>query len=271
VDIVKKEYNVKNITYLTDSVNDIDNKCRNLQIDIAVLLVHIRPGSVVNEVTTNINFYDLVLNKLNSIGIKKIVYFSSGGRVYGNYTDLIGENFQPKPLCAYGITKQHVENYIESFCRIKQMDYLIFRPGNPYGGNQNIVGNQGLVSITIWNILKNAIAEIWGDGTEVRDYIYITDFCNAVELLLKSADWNQCYNIGCGKGVTTNQIIQTIKDVSGLTFSVNYHHDKTPQISTNILNISKMRKKTDYNSKVSLTQGILTTYNCLAEQLNREL
>jgi len=271
IDINNSDYITPNIVFLSNTVNDLDYRCNSISIDIAVVLVHIKAENTANEVTININYCELVLQKLNNAGIKKVIYFSSGGRVYGNYAQAIQEHFPMRPICTYGITKLMVETYIERYCQVNQLDYLIVRPGNPYGSGQNVIGTQGLVSITLWNILRYNTAEIWGNGSEIRDYVYISDFCNAIELLLKSNKWNEKYNIGSGNSITTNHVLQCIKNITDLKFNVIYKYCKTPEIASNILDITKLNKNTGYTPYVTLQEGILSTYRFLLKQYKSEI
>jgi UDP-glucose 4-epimerase len=140
--------------------------------------------------------------------IKKVVFVSSGGTVYGVPKDVpIAEDHSRHPICSYGITKKTIEDYLYMFNYLYGLDYTVFRLSNPYGERQNPLYAQGVIPVFIKKILLNEEIVIWGDGSVRRDYIYIKD---AIMPLVKSLEFkseNKVFNLGSGKGYSVNELL----------------------------------------------------------------
>jgi UDP-glucose 4-epimerase len=113
--------------------------------------------------------------------VEKIIFISSGGTVYGlpHYLP-VDENHPVNPICSYGITKLSIEKYLYMYYQDNGPDYTILRLANPYGCHQNPKRKQGIIPIWMQKVLKKEPVEIWGDGTVVRDYVYIDDAIDAM-------------------------------------------------------------------------------------------
>lgn len=171
----------------------------------------------------------------------KFVFFSSGGAIYGKTAKgTFSENDILEPISYYGQAKLIIEESIKFENRKSGLDYLILRPSNPYGIGQSLYGKQGLIATCIHNILKDKKIEIWGDGSVVRDYIYIDDFVEIVIYIIKNAKDKQIYNIGSGVGFSVNQVIEMLKKNINKKFEVEYSENRSVDASSIILDISKL-------------------------------
>ena len=113
--------------------------------------------------------------------IKKLIYLSSGGTVYGNQVMLpVNENTELKPSSIYGATKISIENYITILCKQERIDLTIIRPSNVYGPRQLFKGAQGLIAALLEKAIKKQTITLFDNGHSVRDYIYIDDFVYAI-------------------------------------------------------------------------------------------
>jgi len=239
----KKIYIVKGNFIETDIFRDFFKKNH---IDVVIHLI----ASIISETdfqnvlieVQNILIATMeFINLMNEFGLKRIVYFSSGGVVYGkNGNHINSEADKLMPINSYGWIKVVIEKYIQYYSFQNDFQYLILRPSNPYGQYQNIFGKQGLIAVTLGKIVNNQPVEIWGDGSVVRDYIYITDLCEILSKLIQSDKWNEIYNIGSGKGYSVNNIIRIIEKITGRSFNVIYKDKRSVDIPTNILNIQKI-------------------------------
>ena len=148
--------------------------------------------------------------------IKKIVYISSGGTVYGKQTSLpIAETSSTDPECSYGIIKLTIEKYLALFYHLYGLDYSIIRPSNPFGSRQNPAGIQGVISVFLGKIAQKQSIEIWGNGEVVRDYIYIDDLVDGIYKASILTSPFKIFNMGSGEGHTLNEIVQLIREVCG--------------------------------------------------------
>ena len=177
----------------------------------------------------------------------KFVYFSSGGTVYGNRNDVLPfvETDAMAPISYYGWSKQMMENSILFMHRTKGLKYLILRPSNPYGHGQNLFGKQGLVAVAIGKILKDEPVEVWGDGSAVRDYIYIDDLSKIFAQLIDKDAHNIALNMGCGRGYSVNDVLAFLKIVTKRDFKVKYVNPRPVDVSNMVLDVESLKKYID--------------------------
>lgn len=174
----------------------------------------------------------------------KFVYFSSGGTVYGNRTDMtpFKEADAMAPISYYGWSKQMMENSILYVHRTAGLKYLVVRPSNPYGHGQNIHAKQGLIAVALGKILAGEPITVWGDGSNVRDYIYIDDLCEAIAQLFEKDVCNTTLNIGSGVGASINDIIISLKDVVSEEVKVEYLPARSVDVAHMILDTTELKK-----------------------------
>jgi len=183
-----------------------------------------------------------LLEKSVKKGVKKIVFASSGGTVYGIPKSLpIPETHQTMPLCSYGITKLTIEKYLALFHRLHNLDYTILRAGNPYGERQRIDSVQGVVTVFLGKRLLNQTINIWGDGSVARDYFYISDLVSAFVRVIESDTKSKIYNIAGGRARSLNDILSVIREVTGLQPVVQYMPGRKLDVLVNCLDIQLAR------------------------------
>lgn len=177
----------------------------------------------------------------------KFVYFSSGGTVYGNRNVMkpFAEGDEQKPISYYGWSKQMMENAILFKNRTEQLKYLIVRPSNPYGHGQNLHGKQGLVAVAIGRILDGRPVEVWGDGSAIRDYIYIDDLAKVVFQLIDKDIHNQAVNVGYGRGYSINDVLAFLKIISGRDFKIEFKNARAMDVSNMVLDTTRMLSHVD--------------------------
>ena len=113
--------------------------------------------------------------------IKRLVVISSGGTVYGVPRFVpITEEHPTNPICSYGITKLAIEKYVSLYNKLYGLNGIILRVSNPYGERQRFDSSQGVISIFLRQALQSHPLKILGDGSSVRDYLYISDLMNAL-------------------------------------------------------------------------------------------
>ena len=177
----------------------------------------------------------------------KFVYFSSGGTIYGNRNEMkpFSEEDEVSPISYYGWSKQIMENSILFMHRTKGLPYLIIRPSNPYGHGQNIYAKQGLVAVAIGKILEGKPVEVWGDGSSIRDYIYIDDLAMSVYQLIERNACNTTLNIGSGRGYSVNDVLAFLKIVSGIDYKIEYKNPRPVDVSNMVLDVTKLKEFID--------------------------
>ncbi len=186
----------------------------------------------------------------------KFVYFSSGGAVYGNQKEIFNEHTKREPVSLYGLSKLNFENAINFFHYTNGLDYLIIRPSNPYGYGQNYYGQQGLIAVIIGKIFKNKTIQIWGDGSAVKDYIYIDDLVYYITKLMDNSNlWNQIYNIGSGVGTSVNDVLDAFRQNNIQLPKIEYIAGKSTDVKRMILDCTKIQTLFPYKCK-TLPEGI---------------
>ena len=200
----------------------------------------------------------------------KFVYFSSGGTVYGNRTDMtpFKETDSMAPISYYGWSKQMMENSILYVHRTAGLKYLIVRPSNPYGHGQNIHAKQGLIAVALGKILAGEPIVVWGDGSNVRDYIYIDDLCEVLCQLLEKDVCNTTLNIGSGVGASINDIIQVLRDVVSEEVQVEYQPARKVDVSHMILDTTHLKQYVNVEF-TSLVDGVTRFYRDVKGRVER--
>lgn len=243
-----------NINIYRCSLSDID-AVKNIlvlnKIDVVVHLVStLIPGSGYDDFNNefkNIIFPSIRLMEICATMQIKFVYFSSGGTVYGNRSTMqpFVETDEMAPISYYGWSKQMMENGILFKARTQGLRYLIVRPSNPYGHGQNLHGKQGLVAVAIGKLLDGKPVEVWGDGSAIRDYIYIDDLAEVFFQLIDRDVCNETVNIGCGRGYSVNDVLAFLKIISKEDFKIAYRNARPVDVSNMVLDIAKMRRLTN--------------------------
>lgn len=193
--------------------------------------------------------------------ISKFIFPSSGGTVYGNQNiDHLGENIIPQPVSPYGIGKLSIEHYLRYYHEKFGMKYIAYRISNPYGPGQRIRGNQGVIPIFIYKIINKLNLDIYGDGTMVRDYLYIDDLVSMIAGSFEKDTMFAEYNLGSGIGVSINEIVSYIEKHSQLKAHIKYVTALPTYVKRNVLDISRFTREFNIKPLVGLDEGIRRTY-----------
>jgi len=215
--------------------------------------------------------YEIQSNLLGSVrllqiardeGVKKVIFPSSGGTIYGEPKRLpVREEDCALPSNPYAISKWAVERYLHHFHELYGLDYLILRYSNPYGERQSPYGMQGVIPIFLNRIKHNQRPVIYGDGSMVRDYIYITDIIDATSILFERVIKDKVFNVGSGIGVSLNEIIKTMYSILGEEIRPIYEINSSRTYVTSIvLDIAKIETKTGWKPSTSIEEGIRKTW-----------
>jgi UDP-glucose 4-epimerase len=193
--------------------------------------------------------------------VRKVVFVSSGGAVYGTPAALpVAEDSPEKPESSYGITKLAIEKYLGLFQRLYGLNYVVLRPSNPYGERQNPDGDQGVIAVFLGKIAKGEAIDIWGDGGNVKDFIYIGDLIDGVYKAAFRDTVHRVFNIGSGIGHSVNDIVRMITEKVGRPVSVNHLPKGTFDVSRIYLDIARARKELGWEPRISLDEGLRRTW-----------
>jgi UDP-glucose 4-epimerase len=222
--------------------------------------------------TSNLNpVYDVQSNLAPSVKlieqcvahkIKKFFFISSGGTIYGIPEKTpIPETHPKNPINSYAITKLGVEKFLHLYHHLHGLDYVVLRLSNPYGPRQPFDKGQGVIAVFIHNILSGKPLEVWGDGAQLRDYLYIEDAINAFIAVLKKETPSKIYNFGSGEPTSVNDIIRILREVSGRDIKVVYKPSRSADVPENYLDISRAKTQLGWKPNIGLMTGIKFAWN----------
>jgi len=193
--------------------------------------------------------------------IKKIIFISSGGTIYGK-TDILPilEDSPTNPECSYGITKLTIEKYLALYNHLYGLNYVIIRPSNPFGVRQNPNNIQGAISVFLGRAAKGEPLEIWGDGGVIRDYVYVEDLVDGIYKSATIDSNSRVFNMGCGTGYSLNEIVNVIRRVTGQRIMITYKPKRIFDVPIMYLDIARARKELLWIPDTSLESGIHKTW-----------
>jgi UDP-glucose 4-epimerase len=199
-----------------------------------------------------------VLESARRSGVKKIIYASTGGAVYGEPASLpVDEGHPIAPLSPYGLTKHTFENYLALYGRLYGLAYTVLRYPNVFGPRQDPHGEAGVVAIFIQQMLSGEQPTIFGDGTKTRDYAYIDDVVAANLLAIDAKD--DVYNLGWGREVSDYEIFCAVRDALGVTAEPRFAQKRHGEIDRICLDSRRIYRDLGWRPRVSLEEGVART------------
>ncbi len=191
--------------------------------------------------------------------IRKIVYASTGGAVYGEPEYLPADESHPiNPLDPYGASKHHVEHYLYLYRANWGLSYTILRYPNVYGPRQDPYGEAGVVAIFAKQMLTGGQPIINGTGEQERDFVYVGDIAQANILAIEQGD-GEIFNIGMGIGTSINDIFHSLKEATGYSGEEVHGPPKAGEVFRIYLDASKARRELGWSARVSLGEGLSRT------------
>lgn len=219
----------------------------------------------VSDIQSNLINTVRLLQRMVEKGVSRIVYLSSGGTVYGRPTrDPVPVDHPLHPICSYGVVKVAVENYLNMYRELHGVRPVVLRASNPYGERQGHLGVQGVIGTFLGKTMRGESIEIWGDGSVVRDFIYVGDLAR---LCVQAAESDACgvFNVGSGVGYSIREILDTITAVTNTKTSVDYKPSRNFDIQRVVLDISDTLESFDWQPSTTLPRGIQDTWKWLNE------
>lgn len=228
------------------------------------------------SMTLQSSVYDVLSNLLPTIrlvesclasGVKKIVYASSGGTIYGEPLFIpITEDHPLLPKSAYGQSKLTIENYLNFYSRTSPLEINLLRISNPFGPRQNPYGVQGIVAVTMGHAYRNAPLKIYGQGDTVRDYIYIDDVIAAM-LLAAATPGSSIVNVSTGEGHSVLEIIQHLEELIGRPIQKEFHPIRAGDVKVNVLSNEKLRKMYGWQPRTPFAEGLAKTWQWFVKNI----
>ncbi|WP_296721668.1 NAD-dependent epimerase/dehydratase family protein [Erythrobacter sp.] len=194
-------------------------------------------------------------------GMKSFVFSSSGGTVYGlDSEEPIPETAPTSPRNAYGVSKLAIEHYLRLITEIRSMRTISLRISNPYGIGQVAKRAQGFVAAAMNAAWSGETLSIWGDGSVIRDYLFVSDVADAISMALDYDGAESVMNIGSGKGYTQTEIIAGIEQISKRKIKVDYTPSRKIDVRSNVLSIERAAIELGWHPQTSLPEGLAKTW-----------
>ena len=208
-----------------------------------------------------------LLNICAQYGVKKFIFASTGGAVYGDVPKPPASERTPTlPQSPYGIAKLCVENYLRFFKSERGIDFTALRYSNVYGERQDTEKTSGIVAILCGNHTKGVETTVFGDGEQTRDYIHSSDVARVNSLCVEKP--GGIFNIGTSKETSVNEIINCLSKVSGKQVKVKKGAKKSGDVDRNFLDNSSAEKVLGWSPRVELEEGIAKTYEWILANSN---
>ncbi|WP_299661706.1 NAD-dependent epimerase/dehydratase family protein [uncultured Psychromonas sp.] len=195
--------------------------------------------------------------------VKKYIFISSGGTIYGDPcpTDGFNEYSPTNPSSSYGIVKLAFEKYMRHYEEKYGISAISIRVSNPYGLSPKINPEQGLISNILFKSLNNMPIEIWGDGTNTRDYIAVEDVARAVIKVCQYEGPERVFNIGTSIGYSINDVIALVSDLRNEPLEVIYKYSDTKSgVAASVLDCTLAKRELNWSHEVSLKKGVTELY-----------
>ncbi|MFA1015974.1 epimerase [Dubosiella newyorkensis] len=268
-----KKFNFSNVKFKESSLDEnMDFSILKGQ-DIIYHLVSTNTPSTSNQhisqdIQANVLFTSNLLDSCVENEVKKVVFISSGGTVYGRENKCpLSENTPTNPISSYGVQKIMIEKLLYLYNYKYGMDYRIIRLTNPYGPYQRPNGVLGAVTTFTYKALKGEEIQIFGDGTVIRDFIYIDDVVRAILNIVNGENKYRTFNLGCGYGISIKEVLETVKKVVGKDIQVVYKNGRSVDVPVNYLDISRYEKYYGKLNPVSLEDGIKKTVSFMEKEM----
>ena len=200
-----------------------------------------------------------LLEMCRTYAVKKVVYISTGGAVYGEPEYLPCDEAHPiNPICQYGVSKHVVEHYLHVYRHLYGLPYGILRYPNVYGPRQNPHGEAGVVAIFAGRMLAGEPVTIYGDGQQERDFAFVAD-CARANVLLAESDRGGIYNLGSGTGSTVNLLFSELANIIEYSQPAHYAPGKPGETYKIYLDSRRAQAELGWSPLVSLADGLRQT------------
>jgi UDP-glucose 4-epimerase len=192
-------------------------------------------------------------------GIRRIVYMSSGGTVYGVPDVLpVPESHPLRPISSYGIVKASIEHYLRLYAR-RSLVPVVIRAANPYRPRQGHAGVQGVIATAMRRVLQGDAVEVWGDGSVVRDYLHVKDLARLCVLAV-STDAACTVNAGSGTGTSLLDLIGLLGQVTGRAVIPRFMPGRAVDVPVSVLDVGQARRIFGWQVEIPLAEGLAETW-----------
>ena len=263
----KKENINKKSKFIFSSIFNADKnikKFRNIDAIVhcaAQISVSKSVREPINDARTNIIGTLKLLEICRQIGIRKFVFASTGGAIYGSAPKKfpVSENHTESPESPYAVSKKSIELYLNFYRKTYDIDCISLRYANVYGPRQDYLGEAGVIAIFINKLLRSQRPTIFGDGNQTRDFVYVKDVAAANLKALERNTKSKVINIGTGTQTNINKLLNLITKLVGKNIKPIYEKPRQGDVKRSSINISLARKELGWKPSISLEDGLRRT------------
>lgn len=221
-----------------------------------------------NEILPNLSFSIKLLDSCVKNNVKKVIFISSGGTIYGKDVSCpISETCKTNPITSYGLQKEIIEKLLYIYKYQYELDYKVIRLANPYGPYQRPNEKLGVITSFIYSALKNKLINVYGDGSVIRDFIYIDDAIKGIINIANSNSNTPIYNLGSSQGTSINEVINIIQKILKYKLKVHYKQRRIVDVPINYLDIGLYESEFGKFNTIGLEEGIQKTIDYMKENL----
>jgi UDP-glucose 4-epimerase len=222
------------------------------------------------DIETNIRMSVRLFQLCVEAQVKRVIFASTGGAIYGESIDRPWrESDLPQPVSPYAIGKLTIEHYLRYF-RIKVgLDSVVLRISNPYGERQQLHRKQGVIPIFLENIVSNRPLTVLGDGTMIRDYIYVKDAVAMAAGMFDKPKNFDVYNIGSGQGTSVLDLVKAVDQVTGKNPEIIYNDAPATYINKVVLDTKRFTDEFHIVPQTALLEGLVPTYAYIKQEVEQ--
>ena len=193
-------------------------------------------------------------------GVRALIFLSSGGAVYGEQSIVpISENANLRPISAYGAMKTSIETYLAVLHHVHGLPVAILRVGNAFGPWHH--SSQGAINVFMRKLQKDEPIEIWGDGKQIRDYVYAPDVARAIYIVSQNFNSGfEVFNVGTGQGRGLTEVLKSCELVTGKRALIHFYEARDIDIRVNVLDAKKIQTKFGWQPMVSFERALAETW-----------
>lgn len=201
-----------------------------------------------------------LLDDCRESGVTRVVFISSGGTIYGIPDQVPTPETAPtNPITAYGIGKLAIEKYLGLYQYLYGMEYRVLRVANPFGPYQTALKNQGVIAAFLRGALAGKPIEMWGDGSAIRDYIFVEDVVDALMLAATHQGSGRVFNIGSGVGRSLNDIVAAIDRLLERKIPVEHRPGRPVDVPVSILDTTFAANDLAWRPHTEFEDGLRST------------
>jgi UDP-glucose 4-epimerase len=255
---IKPYSNVEYFYSEYSKIEEVPNLFNNVELVVNLITTTYPTTSnsdMVYDINSNLINAVKLLDLMKHHKINKSIFISSGGSVYGNTSkQFVNEEDPLNPISSYSIVKVAIESYLRLYHHLYGIEYTILRASNPYGKQQSKIGIQGIIPTIFDRIMNDNPLEIWGDGSVIRDYIYIDDLIDAIVVSIEQNIFGT-YNIGSGIGSSILEVVETIEEITKKKCNIKFYPERKFDVKRVVLDTNKFKDVSEWIPKTSLKSG----------------